>query len=326
MVERPKKNPQSEDILAELSELGTGQGIDVLPSRLRRYDSAHERAVYMSHYARNKGAKSLSEKLQKCGQWLVFRHYYTVDKLRLRGADFCKKHLLCPLCAIRRGAKYLRAYMERLEVVLAEKPSLKAYMVTLTVVDGEDLIERFNHLRQAMKAMTQARRNYLMSPENRRHVEFAKSFGGVFSIEAKRGKNSGLWHPHAHMIWLCEVPPDQAKLSQEWRHWTGDSSIVDVRPFHDQQNVVTGFLEVFKYALKFSELPLDDNWDAYHALSGKRLVDSFGCLRGVEVTDDLTDELLDDLPYIDLFYQWAYRTGYSLMKTVNVPLPVKGET
>ncbi len=157
-----------------------------------------------------------------------------------------------------------------------------------------------------------------MNPVRNRHVEFAKALGGVHSIEAKRGKNSGLWHPHAHMIWLCHDEPDQAKLSQEWKDWTGDSFIVDVRPFHDQEDVVSGFMEVFKYALKFSELPLEDNWDAYEQLSGKRLVDAFGLLRGVEVPDDLTDEpILDELPYIELFYQWMNRAGYSLMKTTN---------
>jgi len=275
----------------------------------------------MSDYAREHGEINLAGKLKHCGHWLVFRHYYTVDKLRLHAADFCKKHLLCPLCAIRRGAKYLKAYIDKLAVVLGENPGLKAYMVTVTVVDGEDLGERFRHLRSAMKAMTQARRDYLKAPAKRRHVEFAKALGGVHSIEAKRGKNSGLWHPHAHMIWLCHEQPDQAKLSEEWKDWTGDSFIVDVRPFHDQEDVVSGFMEVFKYALKFSELPLADNWDAFTTLSGKRLVDAFGLLRGVEVSDELTDEPLDDLPFIELFYQYLDKAGYSLMKTSPTPLP-----
>jgi hypothetical protein len=272
----------------------------------------------MSNYVTKKDHPVLAAKLAHCGHWLVFRHYYTVDQLRLCSADFCKKHLLCPLCAIRRGAKYLKAYLEKLEVVLANAPTLKAYMVTVTVKDGEDLSERFNHLRKSMKSMTLARRQYLLNPVRNRHVEFAKAVGGVHSIEAKRGANSGLWHPHAHMVWLCHEEPNQAKLAEEWRDWTGDSFIVDVRPFHDQNSLVSGFMEVFKYALKFSELPLDDNWNAYEKLSGKRLVDSFGVLRGVEVPESLADELLDDLPYLDLFYQhMGAKAGYSLMKTIT---------
>jgi len=317
MVETTKKNPQSEGILADSSELGT-DGVAALPTKLDRYGRAHQRALHMAHYATERGESKLAGKLEHCGHWLVFRHYYTVDKVRLHAADFCKKHTLCPLCAIRRGAKYLKAYMDKLAVVLAEQPGLKAYMVTLTVVDGEDLSERFKHLRDAMKRMSQARRDHLKAPAKNRHVEFAKALGGVHSIEAKRGKNSGLWHPHVHMVWLCHEAPDQAKLSSEWRDLTGDSFIVDVRPFYDQDDVVSGFMEVFKYALKFSELPLADNWHAYEVLGGKRLVDSFGLLRGVEVPDELTDEPLDGLPYIELFYQWMNRAGYSLMKAVTV--------
>jgi hypothetical protein len=307
-----KENPQIEGFLAEDSELGT-DGAAALPSKLDRYGRAHQRALRMSDYARTQGERKLAFKLHECGDYLVFRHYYTVDKLRLHAARFCKKHLLCPLCAIRRGAKYLKAYMNRLGVVMGKQPDLRAYMITVTVVDGPDLTERFNHLRGAMKTMTQARRDYLKAPARNRHVEFAKAAGGVHSIEAKRGANSGQWHPHVHMVWLCNEAPDQAKLAREWQEWTGDSYIVDVRPFHDQNDVISGFMEVFKYALKFSALPLDDNWEAFKKLSGKRLVDAFGVLRGVEVPDDLTDEPLEDLPYIELFYRWLNRSGYSLV-------------
>ena len=115
------------------------------------------------------------------------------------------------------------------------------------------------------------------------------------------------------MVWLCHEKPDAAKLSEEWEGWTGDSFIVDVTEFHDQQDIVTGFLEVFKYALKFSELPLEDNWQAFKDLSGKRLVDAFGCLHGVDVPDNPEDEIYDDLPYIELLYEYS-KAGYQLRK------------
>src|SRR3546814_1097214 len=51
----------------------------------------------------------------------------------------------------------------------------------------------------------------------------------------------------------------RSALSEQWKKITGDSFIVDVTPFHDQDDVITGFLEVFKYAVKFSDLPLADN-------------------------------------------------------------------
>jgi hypothetical protein len=308
---RPEKtNPLRDECLAAESQQGADDAL-ALPSRLERYSIAHRRALHMSDYAASQNELKTARHLKECGHWLLFKDYFTVGKVKLSKANFCNKHLLCPLCAIRRGAKYLQAYHQRLQVIQQEHPTIKAYMVTVTVKDGADLKERFQHLRTAMRSMTQARRDHLKAPSKNRHVEAAKALGGVHSIEFKRGKNSGLWHPHAHMVWLCYEQPDAAKLSQEWKHWTGDSFIVDVRPFHNQKDVIRGFLEVFKYALKFSDMSLPDNWEAAHALQSRRLVDNFGLFRGVKVPESMTDEGLDDLPYIELIYEFT-RAGYSL--------------
>jgi hypothetical protein len=165
-----------------------------------------------------------------------------------------------------------------------------------------------------MKRMGQARRDHLWNPIRKRFVEFARSQGGFHSIEVTN-KGQG-WHPHAHMIWLCASKPDQEALSAEWLSWTGDSFIVDVRPLHDP---VEGFLEVCKYALKFSELEPADNWHAYEVMSRQRLIDSHGLMRGVEIPDDLLDEPLDGLPYVDLLYRYLVGSGYSF-----VPRAVRG--
>ena len=71
---------------------------------------------------------------------------------------------------------------------------------------------------------------------------------------------------------------DAFKLAREWKILTGDSFIVDVRPMYGE---IDGFLETFKYALKFSDLELSDNLHAYKTLKGKRLINSFGALREV---------------------------------------------
>lgn len=301
----PKENPLIDDSLAAESIQGADDAT-ALPSRLSRYSKAHHRAVEMAHYAAVHGEVKISAKLQGCGTHLLFRHYYTVDKVRLHAAYFCKKHLLCPLCAIRRGAKMVKAYMDRLQVIMAQNPNLKPYLVTLTVKDGEDLGERFKHLFRSVQTLHKAR----VTP--RMYSEACKADGAVWSYEFKRGKNSGLWHPHVHAVWLCETPPDQEALSAQWKAITGDSHIVDVRPFHEGQDVVEGFLEVFKYAVKFSDLPLADNWHGFQTLAGKRLIASFGSFRGIEVPEELTDEGLDDLPYVEMMYRFIYGVGYSL--------------
>lgn len=325
LFESTKENPLTEDALAGDSDQGAG--IATLDNRLERYAVAHRRALAMAHYLTTSGEikhgnkikyRKLGAKLKKCGDWLVFRHYFTVDQVRLYAADFCKKHIVCPFCGIRRGAKYLKAYTQKLACLTHEKPTLKPYLVTFTVKDGPDLLERYNHLAKGIRTMMQARRDYLKSPKNRPHCEAAKATAGVYSNEFKRGMNSGLWHPHSHMVWLCHDAPNKFKLSEEWRKYTGDSFIVDVTPFYSEDDIIKGFCEVFKYAVKFSDLPLSDNLHAFEVLGGKRLVGSFGDFRGVEVPQSLEDEVLDDdLPFIEMFYKFT-TGGYSLVKAEQV--------
>ena len=311
-----EKSPVSDSLAAN----ETGLGFESLQSRLQRYGAGKTRALDMSKYImentkskwddrkRNTETGKLATKIGNCANFLIFKRYLTVDEVRLHAANFCKKHLLCPFCAMRRGAKYLQVYKQRLDVVLAENPKLRAFMVTLTVKDGENLLERFTHLRKALKRYQEQRRNAL---KGQRQVEYAKALGGVLSIEIKRGKGSGLWHPHVHMIWLCESVPNASQLSKEWLELTGDSYIVDVREFYGE-SVVDGFLEVFKYALKFSDMELADNWEAFQTLKAKRLVDNFGLFRGVQVPDDLADDDIDD-EFVLLLYRFIRGSGYNFV-------------
>ena len=302
---RPEKeNPLIDESLAAESKQG-GDDAAGLPSRLTRYSRAHHRVVEMADYLSEAGEVKLGRNLALCGHYLLFRDYYTVGKVRLHAAKFCHKHLLCPLCAIRRGARMVKAYMDRLAVIKAENPRLKAYLVTFTVKDGPDLSERFAHLHSSLTRLHKTRHGKGQWSEAR------KAAGAVWSYEFKRGQGSGAWHPHVHAVWLCEDAPDMYKLRAEWEAITGDSFMVDVRPFHDQDDVLNGFLEVFKYAVKFADLSLDDAWHGYQTLSGRRLIASFGAFRGVDVPEDLTDEGLDDLPYVELLYRFVRGAGYS---------------
>ena len=304
---RNPPEPQKENPDSLAGETGV-QGIEALPKKIDRYGKAKKGALDVANYmATIPDHQPMARKVQLCGEYLVFRHYYTIDKVRLHGASLCRKHLLCPLCAIRRGAKSLKAYLGKFELIQAQKPQLKAFLVTLTVKDGDDLEERFKHLHKSQKELWKRRsREYSTVLDN---VE-----GAVWSYEIKRGANSGKWHPHLHMIALSESMPDQKVLSAEWHNITGDSFIVDVRPI-SQDDPASGFVEVFKYAVKFSNQPPEDTVHAWRTLSTKRLLGSAGCFRGVEVPEGLLDdsEGFEGLPYIELFYRYL-PAGYSLKK------------
>lgn len=301
----PSNEPQRENP-AQVELDGVSGGIEEHPRRVERYGKAKQSALDVAEYMTSQtDHQAMASKVQGCGDYLLFRHYHTVDTVRLHAAQFCKKHLLCPLCAIRRGAKSLKAYLDRWEVIQAEKTALRPFLVTLTVKDGPDLAERFRHLHKAQRELW-------MRKHRGRGSVLDQVKGAVWSYEVKRGSGSGMWHPHLHMIALAETMPDQEQLSREWRDITGDSFIVDVRPI-SQEDPVSGFIEVFKYAVKFSDQEPADTVHAWETLKGKRLLASAGIFRGVVVPEELTDDCSDlaGLPFMDMLYRHT-RAGYSL--------------
>lgn len=314
-------DPKRENPDSVGAEFGV-QGIEALPTKVNRYGKAKSQALEVLDYMQTiPKHQAMAKRVASCGDYLSFRHYYTIDQVKLHGASLCCKPLLCALCAIRRGAKALAAYIQRFEAIQLENPHLKAFLVTLTVKDGPDLLERFNHLKKSQHELW-------MRKQRGRGSVLDRVAGAVWSYEFKRGKNSGLHHPHLHMIALAENMPDAQELSAEWHNITGDSFIVDVRSI-SQDDPVSGFLEVFKYAVKFSDQPPADTVHGWELLGGKRLLASAGIFRGVNIPESLLDdpEGLQGLPYIQLFYRYLPGAGYSLAKRsegVEISRPPKG--
>lgn len=297
-----KKTPVGAAILAESAHTGVDEAKN-FGDRLARYGQAHARSLSMLDHLRevqSQASTKTAASLASCGNYLHFREYFTVGKVRLHNATFCKQHLVCPLCAIRRGAKALGAYLGRWEVLQEQHPELRPYLITLTVKNGDDLVDRQAHLTRSLKRLMHHRRDFNAGTRGAPWTELCKAQGGVYTLElTNKGKG---WHPHCHMIVLAASQPSQSDLSAEWHRITGDSMVVDVRPIAGDPS--EGFMEVFKYAVKFSDLTLEDNWHAAQVLKGKRLLNSFGLFRGVEIPDSLLDEPLDELPYWDRFYRY----------------------
>ena len=290
-----------------------------LGDRLGRYYKAKQRALVNreelkvqaslcdpSNGTMQRFAKA-SANIGSCGNYLVFNDYYTVGKTRLAKASFCKQHLICPLCAIRRASKSLKSYLDRYRVIMQENPSYRLSMITLTVKNGDDLTERFDHLRNSQKKMFKHRHDYLSRGWGK--SEFRKIHGWVGTHEfTNKGKG---WHPHSHIMVLHTENFNYSELIAEWKAVTGDSCNVNVTAAKNPTMPELDFIEVFKYAVKFSDLTPEQNIHAWDTLRGKRLLFSGGAFRGVEIPESLTDDLLDDLHYIERFYV-ADRAGYTL--------------
>jgi len=310
-----KESLPGNGLAAEISEGSTNS--ENLENRVSRYGKAKARSVQMQAFIQ--GSDQYHDeylKLKECGNFLLFHNYYTVGKTLLHHACFCKKHLLCPLCAIRRGSKFVGAYSDRVKALKLAHGPLNASMVTLTVKNGNLLNERFNHIVNSYRKLEQSRRD---SKRNGYESEWGKVLGLVGTYEITK-KEKG-WHPHIHMFVFHTEKIYQGALAKQWKKITGDSNIVDVTPVHHPDEPELDFLEVFKYSLKFHELSLEDNLKAYDFLSNKRLVFSAGIMRGVKVPDSLLDDPINpaELPYIEILYNYYQGKGYVLKEKFKIP-------
>lgn len=337
-VLRAKENP----LAAEVWETGAAEGH---VKRLARYNAAKhrqglvlERIVSVRDAQGNLKYRAEIKALRDCGSYLIFRHYIRPDVYKLLGGCSCKRHLLCPLCAIRRAARSIAVAKEKLDAVVPSGP-YEAFFVTFTVKNGEDLQERLEHLMQSYKRLLQKRRDSRKSnPQSDTCYKVVD--GGFASYEVTYNKETGEYHPHIHSMILVplgsiptvemeikgkkiQAPAEfQRRLSAEWREITGDSFIVDVRRIAwdsvNTDEIMEALVECFKYALKVAIIE-DDQRDldvllaCYDVLKGRRLQSSFGVLWGVKLEEQTSDDLLpEELEYIDVLYQYAPSFGYQL--------------
>lgn len=274
-------------------------------------------------------ATKSAQKLLVCGNFLLFKNFYTIDQIKLSKFHVCNQHLLCPFCAGIRASKAIQKYTERVDEVLSKNRKLKPVLITFTVKNGTDLGERSSHLMKSFRTLMERRRDYLK--KGRGFNEFCKINGAMYSYENTFNPDTKEWHPHLHMFALLDDWIDQEELSQYWHSITGDSMIVDIRRVKKQKDLgyAKAAAEVCKYALKFGDLSVENTWEAFKVLKGKRLSGAFGSLYGVKIPENLADEMPDenDLPYLEMLYKFVFgkQSYYDLTMTRHVEPQAKIE-
>jgi hypothetical protein len=263
-----------------------------------------------------------AQKLKECGNFLLFKNFYTIDQTKLSKFHVCGQHLLCPFCAGIRASKAIQKYTERVDEVLKKNRKLKPVLITFTVKNGTDLGERSSHLIKSFRTLLKRRRDYIK--KGRGFNEFCKINGAMYSYENTYNEQTNEWHPHLHMFALLDDWIDQEELSQYWHSITGDSMIVDIRRVKKEKGLgySKAAAEVCKYALKFGDLSVQNTWEAFKVLKGKRLSGAFGSLWGVKIPENLADDMPDekDLPYLEMLYKFVFgkQSYYDLTMTRHV--------
>ncbi|MGQ7370337.1 protein rep [Streptococcus suis] len=268
----------------------------------------------------NKALKAAT-KLKGCGQFLLFKNFYTIDQIKLSKFHVCGQHLLCPMCAGIRAARSMNRYIQRIEELMRQNRNLKPVLITFTVKNGESLDERYNHLTSSFKTLLARYRDY--KKKGRGFNQFCKIDGGFYTTEYTYNEKTKQWHPHIHIFALLNEWIDQEELAETWHDITLDSYIVDIRRVKKtkEHGYSKAVAEVCKYALKFSDLSLENTWEAFLTLKGKRLTGSFGSMHGVKIPEKATDEMpLEELPYMEMLYRFVFgkKSYYNLEITKDV--------
>lgn len=217
------------------------------------------------------GASSMTAAYSRCGSdhWVLKDRK---DPSNMKIVESCCKTRFCVPCFNAKCAQ-VRA---RLAAELGDEP---CRLITLTLKPTHTTLkESLDHLYRSFRRLRQ-------SLLWRKRV-----LGGVAFLEVKRGKGSGLWHPHLHIVTRGRYILG-ADLSRQWLIATGDSHNVDIRFIKSRPHVIA---YVTKYLTKQVDLSArgkiedgDDpgQLDFYSirevviALRGRRTIIAFGTFR-----------------------------------------------
>ena len=84
------------------------------------------------------------------------------------------------MCAGIRAARSMNRYIQRIEEIMRQNRKLKPVLITLTVKNGEDLKERFEHLTGSFKTLLQRYRDF--KKKGRGFNQFCKIDGGFLRL------------------------------------------------------------------------------------------------------------------------------------------------
>ena len=210
-----------------------------------------------------------AQKLNQCGNFLLFKNFYTIDQTKLAKFHVCGQHLLCPFCAGIRASKAIQKYSERVDEVLKQNRKLKPVLITFTVKNGSDLAERSNHLMKSFRTLLDRRRDYLK--KGRGFNEFCKINGAMYSYENTYNEkmvNGIRTYICLHCSILGSIKNTCLRLGM--RSQAIRSSSIFVVKKDKQYGYSNAAAEVCKYALKFGDLSVENTWEAFKVLKGKR--------------------------------------------------------
>lgn len=232
------------------------------------------------------------ERFMQCGSGAVVEYSPSLCKARTR-AHFCRNRWCLP-CA------KARAYLDELKLrELVRGKVLRRVTLTVKSYRGEKLITALGRLERAWDIL-------------RKDEWFrSKVTGGVKTLEVKRGKLSGNWHPHIHLLLEGDFVKQQT-LSGLWEQITEDSNNVYCELLRQGEQ---GEEQAVQYGTKYACKPVpeaiyrnpSDLLEAMDVLKGKRMFDYIGTWRKAKKPEPVR---ANDWQRVDRLHRLATRARY----------------
>jgi hypothetical protein len=153
-----------------------------------------------------------------------------------------------------------------------------ARLLTLTLAASADpLREQLDRLKDCFRRLRRRK-------QWKRHV-----LGGIAVVEVTWSARSQAWHPHLHIV-LDGSYWAQAAIANEWERVTGDSRICDIRRVPDRRALVRYVAKYVSKSQTPGSLPDRRMVEWCHAIHGLRMAQTFGCLHGLQIDADKSDQ------------------------------------
>lgn len=228
------------------------------------FDERKRLSVDLSERYKLLGYDRLSERVAGCADLLGFAAIAAEEgclSFKLRLSRFCRVRL-CPMCQWRRSSKWRGRLIRAVPQILADNPTAKFILLTLTQqnVEPQHLRDELRNINAAWQRLTQRRA--------------FPALGWVKSIEVTRGQN-GLAHPHIHCLMMVHGSYFSGRTYVSQKAWSSMwmeclkinyLPIVDVRKIRARKArfggeyipaMAAAVCEVLKYEVKETDLSND---------------------------------------------------------------------
>lgn len=301
-------------------------GYNITP--VAKLQQTHSRGLLLAAAFARLGMDRQSIAVRECGTFLEVTTVGETD--HITAANFCRERL-CPSCIWRRSLRIYNTTSQILDYLDRQPDPPKYLFLTLTVAncDGE-------HLAETLDSMAEGYHRLINNKAWKRRI-----LGAMRILEITRNAETGLYHPHYHLI--LAVPRSYGKKTDKlyWTHqdWLEAWQKAARLPYSPSVRIeaVKGtrhkqVAEVAKYLAKDTDYIVSDDTEStdtavrvlYHSLHGRRLVAYSGVLRRAQQAlrlmdpEDapLTDTIRGDVATAIRRYRWSAGLGSYIPHTI----------